>query len=646
MNQAALHRQQAGKELKNPERTDRDRLFDLRLESNLSILKELFFTLYPKETNKTSYSKLMQLLPILFNRRPRELMVQDLQRLGDGNWYQSQHIVGMQLYVDHFNQNLKGLGARLPYLEKLGINFLHLMPITTRPKGENDGGYAVNSYTDVDKRFGTKKDFLDLTWKLRSKNMYLMLDFVVNHTSDEFRWAKKAIQGDPLYQGYYYTYPDRTIPDAFEASLPEVFPQTAPGNFTYHKEMGKWVMTVFNKYQWDLNYTNPEVFMEMLENLMELVNMGVDVVRFDALAFLWKKVGTSSQNLPEAHTLIALFRMCIQVMAPGVILLAEAIVSPREIISYFGEGIRKGNECEVAYNASLMALLWNSIATTKTTLLYKTLENIPGKPDEATWVNYIRCHDDIGLGYEDRYIYEVGWDARAHRKFLMDYYCQQLEWSPAMGYIFMYNQQSGDGRITGSAASLLGLEKALKSKDKTSVQQAVDKIILLHGIILSYGGIPMIYGGDELGTLNDYSYLKDPSKKEDSRWVNRPSLDWEVVDSLDGKRNYQAKISRKMRHLIKVRKRTAVFADHNNFVLHYTGNPHVLAYERVSGGKEGVLILCNFDQLPQVILADWIGQSGYAENACLNDAVSGKKIWLQSGLLELQPFHILWLIKS
>lgn len=339
-----------------------------------------------------------------------------------------------------------------------------------------------------------------------------MLDFVVNHTSDEYPWAKKALKGSARHQAYYYMYADRTIPDAFEASLPEVFPTTSPGNFTYRKEINRWVMTVFNSYQWDLNYTNPKVFLEMLSNLVSMVNSGVDVVRFDALAFLWKKIGTNSQNLPEAHMLISLFRMCLQTVAPGVIFLAEAIVAPRDIIKYFGEGNRKGNECEMAYNASLMALLWNSIATKKTLLLNKSLRNSPPKPKETTWINYVRCHDDIGLGLEDQYISELGWDPFLHRRFLLDYYCQGLDWSPAVGYKFMHNPSTGDGRITGSCASLLGLEKAMHNPQQGAVEVAIKKILMLHGIILSFGGVPLIYAGDELGTLNDYSYLNDETK--------------------------------------------------------------------------------------------------------------------------------------
>ena len=434
MNQTALHRMLALKDLKDLKKVSPQKLFDLRVTTNLPLIKELFYSLYKDPKHDLYFKELLELLPSLFQTRSDELKLHDLHLLKKGNWYQSEKMVGMQLYVDLFNNNLKGIEEKIPYFKTLGINFLHLMPITTRPKGENDGGYAVNSYTAVDRRFGSKKDLLSLTSKLRAEGIYLMLDFVVNHTSDEYPWAKKALQGSAKYQGYYYMYPDRTIPDAFEASLPEVFPATSPGNFTYRKEIDHWVMTVFNSYQWDLNYTNPKVFLEMLSNLVAMINSGVDVVRFDALAFLWKNIGTNSQNLPEAHMLISLFRMCLQTIAPGVIFLAEAIVAPKEIIKYFGEGNREGNECEVAYNASLMALLWNSIATKKTLLLNKTLQNSLPKPQESTWINYVRCHDDIGLGLDDHYISELGWDPWLHRKFLLDYYCQGLDWSPAVGY--------------------------------------------------------------------------------------------------------------------------------------------------------------------------------------------------------------------
>ena len=643
MNQAALHRILAMEITSSPENADQERLFDLRLNTNLSLIQHLFFQLYPEEQYSTAFKSLRQLLPKLFKQRPEHLRSLDLKRTFQGNWYQSEQMVGMQLYVDRYSKNIKGLNKKLPYIRDLGVNFLHLMPITTRPQGPNDGGYAVNSYSSVDRKYGTKKDLLELINTMHDSSMYLMLDFVVNHTSDEFPWAKKAAAGQKKYQDFYYTFSDRQIPDQYEKSLPEVFPQSSPGNFTYNEEMKKWVMTVFNHYQWDLNYTNPEVFMEMLKNLVSLVNLGVDMVRFDALAFLWKRIGTVSQNLPEAHILISLFRLCLQTIAPGVVLLAEAIVAPHEIMKYFGEGVRRGNECEVAYNATLMALLWNSIATKKTWLLYKNLKNNAPKPKEGAWINYIRCHDDIGLGFDDKYIYEVGWGAYEHRKFLLQYFSQKLEWSPSIGQIFMYNPKTGDGRITGSTASLLGLEKGIKTGDEDLIAAAISKIIMVHGIILSYGGIPMIYAGDELGTVNDYSYLNEKDKRDDSRWLNRPIQDWERAALAKIPKSVPGKIYAQIRHLIEIRKSMPVFADKSMPVLYDPNNSHVFVFERRSESAKNVLVLCNFDEKEQVLDTGWIQSLGYIKKSNLKDLISGEPLKLNSGLLSLEPYQLLWL---
>lgn len=641
MNQAALHKLLASKKGGQ----SLDELFELRLATNLTLIKDLFFSLYLEEHYADTFQKLLKQLSKLFQTRSENLKQQDIVRLEKGNWYQSEKLVGTQLYVDHFSKDLNGLAKKLPYFENLGINFLHLMPLTTRPKGENDGGYAVNSYDKIDKKYGTQKDFEKLTKQLQEKEMYLMLDFVVNHTSNEYPWAKKAMVGNKKYQEYYYTYTDRKIPDEFEKNLPEIFPKTAPGNYTFVPEMNKWVMTCFNSYQWDLNYTNPEVFLEMLTNLVKLANLGVDVVRFDALAFLWKKMGTSSQNLPEAHMLTSLFKMCLQVVAPGTILLAEAIVTPTKIIKYFGEDARTGNECEIAYNASLMALLWNSIATKETTLLYKSITNIPQKPKDSTWINYIRCHDDIGLGLDDRFIQEMGWNPQEHRKFLLNYYCQKLEWSPAKGILFMCNPKTGDGRITGSAASLLGLEKGLKENDSTLINEAIAKIIMLHGIILGFGGIPLIYAGDEIATLNDYTFLKDKNKKEDTRWVNRPYHDWDVVANLKSKKTPQAKVFFTLKKLITIRKQHAVFADTNNIDLHHIYNNHILVFERKKAKEDGVLVICNFNTSVEVIDGSFIEKLGYLKNQEFKNLITTKKTKLNSGFLELPPYELLWLQK-
>ena len=640
MNQAELLRILASRDQK---KKSTQSLFEQRLATNLSLIKTQFFSLYQEKEHKTYFLTLLETLETLFKTRPKELQNQDIDRLNEGNWYQSEQMVGMQMYVDRFNKDINGLKEKLPYFEVLGINFLHLMPITTRPAGENDGGYAVNSYHEIDSKYGTKTDFLDFTKKARKNNMFIMLDFVVNHTSDEFEWAQKAKEGNLHYQNYYYTYSDRHIPDEFEKTLPEIFPQSAPGNFTYNDEMEKWVMTCFNTYQWDLNYRNPEVFIEMLSNLVGLANLGVDVIRFDALAFLWKKLGTLSQNLPEAHTLISLFRLCLQVVAPGVILLAEAIVAPRNIIKYFGEGTLTGNECEVAYNASLMALLWNSIATKKASLLVKSVSEIPTKPQDATWVNYIRCHDDIGLGYDDGFVKAMGYDPTAHKQFILNYYCGKLEWSPAKGLMFMYNPKNGDGRITGSAASLLGLETALEQKNDKIVDYAITKILMMHGIILTYGGIPMIYAGDEIATLNDYSYEQNEDHVNDNRWVNRPMQNWNVVAKLKTEKdNPSTIVYNGLKKMIRLRKEHSVFADTNNIKIHGCPNEHIFVFQRLHE-DESVWVLSNFNEVTETINIGWLLSIGILTGKNSIDLLTGKSIEFIQNELALKPYEQLWI---
>ncbi|RRQ50197.1 alpha amylase [Maribacter algicola] len=643
MNQAALHQLLASKNILGKAKKTPTELFQQRFHTNLTYIKDLFFMLYPEVDTVYFSKKLPAKLELLFKERPSELKKQDLDRLQEGNWYQSEKLVGMQLYVDRFSQDLKGLQKKLSYFEDLGVNFLHLMPITTRPKGENDGGYAVNSYHEIDPRYGSRDDFTELSKKARENNIILMLDFVVNHTSDEFEWAKKAKKGDKKYQDYYYTFDDRTIPDEYEKTLPEIFPESAPGNFTYIPEMEKWVMTVFNNYQWDLNYRNPEVFLEMLGNLMALANMGVDVIRFDALAFLWKKLGTISQNLPEAHTLISLFRMCLQVIAPGVVLLAEAIVAPRNILKYFGENQFEGNECEIAYNASLMALLWNSIATKKSSLMIRSLKGVPNKPIDSTWINYIRCHDDIGLGYDDDFVREMGWEPFPHKQFILNYYCGRLEWSPAKGLMFMYNPKNGDGRITGSAASLLGLESAIEQGNKISISYALDKIIMMHGIILSFGGIPLIYAGDEIATLNDYSFLEDEKHKNDSRWVNRPKQNWEVVKNLDSSKGPASIIFQALKKMIAIRKEQEVFADQNNTFIHESPNPHIFVFERKMGEKS-LWVFSNFDEVSQSLDVSWLLSKGILPGEASVDLLSKKTLELNGNKdFYIKPFGHHWI---
>jgi amylosucrase len=622
------------------------RHFYTRLGANFYAIYSLFHLLYGKrEDFEQQMLRLVEVLARNYIARDRALKQLDVERENDHNWFLSQEWVGMALYANAFAQDLQGLAQRLGYLQELGVNLLHVMPILKCPPGASDGGYAVSDYRDVDDRVGTLDDLAELAGKLRRRGMLLTLDVVVNHVSDEHEWARRAREGEPRYRDYFYIFPNREIPDMFEETMPETFPETSPGNFTWDEQMGQWVMTVFNHYQWDLNWSNPAVFIEMLDILLFWANQGADILRLDAVAFLWKKIGTTCQNEREAHLILQLLKDCCQVTAPGVLFIAEAIVAPVEIIKYFGEDAVIAKECEIAYNATFMALLWDAVATRNARLLDRGIRNLPDKLDRATWLNYIRCHDDIGLGFDDRDIAEAGYDPRAHRRFLVDYFTGSWDDSPARGQPFGHNAKTGDARISGSLASLAGLESALESGDQNVIRQRVDLILLLHGMIMSFGGIPLLYYGDEIGMLNDFSFMQDEEKAQDTRWIHRPFIDWNKAELRHQQGTVEQRLFEGLARMIAVRKSTPAFADFNNRELIATGNPHLFVFMRSNPFElnDHVLVVGNFDEAPQSLTLSDLGNRAWFEYGRLRDLCTGEAPSLFNDQLVIPPYRFYWL---
>jgi len=622
------------------------RHFYTRLGANFYAIHSLFHFLYGQRDDFEA--KMLQLVEVLarnYVQRGEDLRQLDVERERDHNWFLSQEWVGMALYTDGFARNLEGLSERLPYVQELGVNLLHLMPMLKCPQGASDGGYAVSDFRDIDARYGTLEQLRELARRMRRRNMLLTLDLVLNHTSDEHPWAQQARAGDRIHQDYYYVFPDREIPDLFEETMPEIFPENAPGNFTWDQEMGRWVMTVFNSYQWDLNYSNPQVFIEMVDNILFWANQGADIVRLDAVAFLWKKIGTTCQNEREAHLLLQLLKDCCQVTAPGVLFIAEAIVAPVEITKYFGEDAVIAKECEIAYNATFMALLWDAVATKNARLLNQGVRSLPEKLDRATWLNYIRCHDDIGLGFDDADVQAVGYEPRLHRRFLLDYYTGEFPGSPARGVPFGRNLKTGDARISGSLASLAGLEAAVEGGDPGVIDQAVDLILLLHAMILSYGGIPLIYYGDEIGTLNDVSYLADLSKANDSRWLHRPRIAWDKAQRRNSHGSVEQRLFEGLQKMIALRKATPAFADFNNRELLNVDNPHLFAFLRTHPERAGesVLVVANFDVEPQHLELSELGNRGLFQYGQVADLYSGGSPEQVDDRLVVPPRKFFWL---
>jgi amylosucrase len=631
----------------NPEiKQHQIRHFYTRLGANFYAIYSLFHYLYGERDDFEEQAlSLVETLARQYIERDDVLKQKDLDREKDHTWFLSQQWVGMALYTDGFAGNLQGLQSKLHYFQELGVNMIHIMPILQCPEGSSDGGYAVSDFRQVDSRIGTNDDLKSLVGELQKRDILLTLDVVLNHTSNEHEWARKAREGEQQYQDYYYMFPTREIPDMFEANMPEIFPETAPGNFTWDEQLQRWVMTVFNDFQWDLNYTNPNLFIEMLDIILYWANQGADIIRLDAVAFLWKKIGSTSQNEREAHLILQLLKDCCQVTAPGTIFIAEAIVAPSEVIKYFGEDAINAKECEIAYNATYMALLWDAVATKNSLLLNQGLKSLPDKLDRATWLNYLRCHDDIGLGMDDADIRAVGYEPAGHRKFLINYYTGNYSDSDAKGLLFGHNEKTGDARISGTLASLAGLETAMESGDEARIDNAVKHILLLHSMIMSFGGIPLLYYGDELGTLNDMSFLNDEHKSHDSRWSHRSYIDWERAERRHQPGTIEERIFTALKKMIAVRKEITAFADFNNRELIQVDNPHLFVFSRydLTHSSGGVLVVGNFDANPQYLDLAPMEKVFRLDYKHARDLYSGDSPAIFKDQLVIPPFHFYWL---
>ena len=594
-----------------------------RMQQHLPQLLELYLTLYGNQYD--CYYHLEQLLKLLAKsaaQRPAYLQQQDAQ---PQLWHQSAQALGAACYVDLFAGDFAGLANRIPYLQQTGINYLHLMPLFKAPVPNSDGGYAVSDYRDTMPELGTMPQLAALMQQLHQQGIKPVLDFVFNHTSDEHRWALLAKSGKAEYRDYYFFLTEQER-DQFAPCLREIFPEIRRGCFTQDPDSKRWIWTTFNSFQWDLNYANPQVFTAMAEEMLFLANQGAAVLRLDALAFVWKEAGTGCENLPKAHTLIKAFNAVARIAAPALQFKSEAIVHPDEVVKYIAP-----NECQLSYNPLLMALLWNSLATRKTRLLSESLRRRFEIDPQCSWVNYIRCHDDIGWTFDDDVARQLGIHPDHHRQFLNHFYTGQFPGSFAKGVPFQQNPVTGDCRVAGMLASLAGIEQAEADGEPLHLKHALARIYLLNSIILSIGGLPLLYMGDELGLLNDYSYQDDPIKKDDSRWVNRVKLHSAQLLEAQSKTSVSGQIYQQLQQLIKTRASLAETGTGSTKILS-TDNPHLFCYQREGAGKT-LLCLVNFseqlqrcDQLPGGI---WI------------DQLSGERY--QGHSVQLSAYQVLWL---
>ena len=532
---------------------------------------------YPAES---TMEKIVDVIAGIFAARSQELRNRDQARILSPDWFQSPDAVGYVAYADLFAGDLNGIRKKISYLEDLGITYLHLMPLLTPRPSPNDGGYAVMDYRTVRKDLGSMKDLSQLSAELHQSGISLTLDLVLNHVAKEHEWAEKAKAGDKKYRNYFYAYDDRVIPDQFEKTLPEIFPTFAPGNFTFNDEMKAWVWTTFNDYQWDINWSNPDVFLEYVDIIGYLANQGTDCVRLDAIAFIWKRLGTDSQNQPEVHAITQALRAAAHISTPSLIFKAEAIVGPKDVVHYLGQGEHAGKVSDIAYHNSLMVQIWSALASRDGRLMAHALSKFAPVPTTSGWATYLRCHDDIGWAIDDADASELGINPYAHRCFLTEFYANEFEGSFARGVHFQSNPTTGDRRTSGSAASLIGIQAAIENKDAPALQTAIDRLKCAYAMVFGFGGLPLLYMGDELGMVNDMSFLKNPSKAEDNRWIHRPEMDWSLAKSAEKGKGVEGQVDKAIRSLITARKSLASLHAATSTEVFTTNNPSVIIFRR------------------------------------------------------------------
>ena len=561
---------------------ERETVFKRRLARHYDELKWLYCELY--EGGIGMFEELVKAMEQRSRERDRKLKRLDKKREEDPDWYKRNDMVGMMMYTDAFAGTLKGVKEKLDYIEECGVRCLHLMPLLDSPAVNNDGGYAVSDFTKVKESLGTMEDLKDLAEECHRRTISVCLDFVMNHTSEEHEWARRARAGEKEYQDRYFFFDNYEIPAQYEKTCPQVFPTTAPGNFTWLEDAKKYVMTTFYPYQWDLNYRNPVVFNTMVDYLLNLANHGIDVIRVDAVPYIWKELGTSCRNLPQVHTLVRMIRMICEIVCPAVLLLGEVVMEPAKVVPYFGT-VEKP-ECHMLYNVTTMASIWHTVATGKVSLLKHQMDVINGLPREYVFLNYLRCHDDIGWGLEYDWLRKENMEEVPHKRFLSDYFTGKWPGSMARGELYNDDPSSGDARLCGTTASLCGLEGALETGNQEAEEKAVACDQMLHAFMMTLSGIPMLYSGDEIGQLNDYSYRNDPAKAADSRYVHRGKFHWELAAKRTEKGTVQQRLFSGIRRLEEIRKKLPVFLNAAAVRTADTGDPAVLCLIRELDGEK------------------------------------------------------------
>jgi maltose alpha-D-glucosyltransferase/alpha-amylase len=391
-----------------------------------------------------------------------------------GHWFESdplwfKHAVFYEIHTRAFfdgnddgSGDLRGVTDKLDYLQWLGVDCIWLLPLYPSPL--RDGGYDIADFTNVHQDYGTVEDFRQLIEAAHQRGIRVIADLVMNHTSSDHPWFQASRSDREGPYGDWYVWSDSDEPWQ-EARI--IFLDTEPSNWTWDPVRGQYFWHRFFSHQPDLNYDNPEVQQAMLDVLRFWLDLGIDGFRMDAIPYLYERDGTNGENLPESHAYLKRVREEIDANYADKVLLAEANQWPEDVVEYFGDG----DECHMCFHFPVMPRMFMSLRREDATPIYEILERTPPIPENCQWGLFLRNHDELTLEM-------VTDDER-------DY---------------MYNEYAKDPRMKLN----LGIRRRLAPL----LDGGRDEIQLLHAIMFSLPGSPVLYYGDEIG-MGDNIFLGD-----------------------------------------------------------------------------------------------------------------------------------------
>ncbi len=571
-------------------------------------LTDLLATLYGEAQGQIIANRLREILdryrPLIRSQR-FDLSERDAMLITYGDQVQDTGAAPLGVLADFCQKHLTGV-----------VSSVHILPFYP---WTSDDGFSIKDYRAVDPALGEWADIERL-----GKNFRLMFDGVINHVSSQSEWFQKFLRDDPRFRDYFIT-----VEGALDLSG-VVRPRTLPLLTPVQTPSGaKSVWTTFSADQIDLNYRNPEVLLEIIDLILFYVTRGAEFIRLDAIAYLWKEIGTPCIHLPQTHRLIQLLRAILNEVAPHVLLITETNVTHADNLSYFGDG---HNEAQLIYNFALPPLVLHTLHTGNAVYLSKWASDLALPSKHTTFLNFLASHDGIGLNPVRDILPEADIDALVQRT--LDY-----------GGLVSYKHDP-DGKHSPYELNINYFDALCNPHEDENVDTQVDRFMAAQAIMLCLTGVPGIYFHSLFGSRGWLSGAKETGR---NRTINRKKLTRaDLEDELLDPTSLRYKVFNRYANLLKIRAAAAAFHPHSTQRIVSCGDAVFVVMRIPLTSEPGVLCVQNVARKPVSARLNFEAQFGVAsKDGWVVDLISGRRYSLRrKSPLRLQPYETLWLARG